>query len=96
MSHTFASFYALSVQILHSTSSRVIQNFSHVHINIHSINLLQQSDIIASNHDVHIGADTGAWGDRSPTFIPALLVLLFTGDYPLVSKKNFLGSLHSP
>jgi hypothetical protein len=29
------------------------------------------------------------WEDRSPTFIPALLVLLFLGDYPPRAKKFF-------
>jgi hypothetical protein len=35
-------------------------------------------------------------GDRSPTFIPALLVLLFLEGIIPASQNNFLGSLRSP
>jgi hypothetical protein len=45
-------------------------------------------------HMAPIGADAGGWGSI-PTFIAALLVLLFLGDYSPANIK-FLGSLRSP
>jgi hypothetical protein len=60
-----------------------------INVTLHYIGILYASE--------HIGADTGGMkGIDPPTFIPALLVLLFLGGLSPPAGKQFLGSLRSP